>query len=151
MNIEQLLQKKKNAEKIYNTELEESKKKNNPIIYEEELKDLQREIDIIDELIKIYSNEKIEKAYYLKMKLEKVYIWATSKLSKDDYYNLSDNEIINLSTGLFPDGWGYNSEVYPIEKEIEYLETAIIRDISLIDLEGIKNIKVKETNKNELF
>lgn len=147
MNIEELLQKKQYAEKTYYQQQEESKNNNIPNVYYEVLKDLKREVDILDELIKIYSNKKSERPNYLEMKLEKVYMWAMSKLSKDDYFNLSDEEIINLSIGLFPNGWGYDSEAYPIEKKIEYLETAIIEDISLIYVEGMQLTKGKETKK----
>ena len=147
MNIEELLQKKQKVEKIYYQKLDESKNKNLQNVYDEEIKDLKREIDIEDELIKIYGNKKSELPYYLEMQLEKVYLWAMSKLSKDDYFNLSDYERINLSTGLFPEGWGYDSKAYPIEKEIEYLEKAITGDISLIYVEGMEILKEKEIKK----
>ena len=143
MNIEELLQKKKNAEEVYNQQLAESEKERHSKVYDGLLKELQREIDIIDELIKIYINKNSAKPHYLEMKLEIVYLWAMSEKTKDEYFNLSDKETIELSDGLFPEGWGYDSEAYPIEKEIEYLEKAIIKDMSLQFVEEIERTKEK--------
>lgn len=144
MNINFLLEKKAQVEALYESELAKSRQDNNPDAYVGKLKDLQREIDILSELINIYSAEKSANPAFLVSNLENLYIWMMSKKTKDEYDNLSDDEIINESIGLFPARWAFN-QFFPIDKKINYLEAAIIYDTNLSTFEGIQYLNGKET------
>ena len=97
-------------------------------------------------MINIYSAEKSANPAFLVSNLENLYIWMMSKKTKDEYDNLSDDEIINESIGLFPARWAFN-QFFPIDKKINYLEAAIIYDTNLSTFEGIQYLNGKETKR----
>lgn len=137
MNIKYLLQKEKQAIDAYKSRLVNSGEENYLDADDEELRDLRREVDIIKELIDIYSNKKSTNNDYLVVQLENLYIRAMSNLQKEEYDSLSDDEIVKISTSLFPVNW-FDKGTYPKDKKINCLEAAIIYDMKLTSLEGIE-------------
>ena len=71
------------------------------------------------------------------IQLEKLYLWLRSGLDKEDYLKLTVEQKGDLFHQNIPDGWTYDKKNYPIDKKIKYLEIAIAKNISLIDLEGV--------------
>ena len=135
MNVEELKKKREEFQEKYNEELEESKVSDNTDVYEGVLKDIKRNIGKIDILIDIYDGDK--KPQYMIIQLEKLYLWLRSGLDKEDYLKLTVEQKGDLFHNSIPDGWTYDKKLYPIDKKIKYLEIAIAKNISLIDLEGV--------------
>ena len=135
MNVEELKKKREEFQEKYNEELEESKVSDNTDVYEGVLKDIKRNIDKIDILIDIYDGDK--KPQFMIIQLEKLYLWLRSGLDKEDYLKLNIEQKGDLFHQNIPDGWTYDKKNYPIDKKIKYLEIAIAKNISLIDLEGV--------------
>ena len=135
MNVEELKKKREEFQEKYNEELEESKVSDNTDVYEGVLKDIKRNIGKIDILIDIYDGDK--KPQFMIIQLEKLYLWLRSGLDKEDYLKLTVEQKGDLFHNSIPDGWTYDKKLYPIDKKIKYLEIAIAKNISLIDLEGV--------------
>ena len=135
MNVEELKKKREEFQDKYNEELDESKIIDNTDVYEGVLKDIKRNIDKIDILIDIYDGDK--KPQFMIIQLEKLYLWLRSGLDKEDYLKLTVEQKGDLFHNSIPDGWTYDKKIYPIDKKIKYLEIAIAKNISLIDLEGV--------------
>ena len=135
MNVEELKKKREEFQEKYNEELDESKVSDNTDVYEGVLKDIKRNIDKIDILIDIYDGDK--KPQFMIIQLEKLYLWLRSGLDKEDYLKLTVEQKGDLFHQNIPDGWTYDKKLYPIDKKIKYLEIAIAKNISLIDLEGV--------------
>jgi hypothetical protein len=117
MDINELIDTKNELLSIYDDKTLNNK---NDSLLKEELNYIEKEINKLDSLIKIYENDDTD---YRVMKLERLYMQNISNLSKEEFDNLSMDDKFKIYYNSFPKEWSIS---IPLEEQLNYLEDAII-------------------------
>ena len=140
MDIKDLKDLKKEIVDIYNSE-KNLRNKSNSNLMDEELKHIENEIDKVDSLIEIYSDDNIK---FRVMMLERLYMRIMTEMTKKQFDEVSIDDEVDIYNNLFPDAWVLSVS---LEKKQEYLEEAICNNKTLEQICPIADKK----KKNSIF
>ncbi|MBR3161511.1 MAG: hypothetical protein IKF19_02115 [Bacilli bacterium] len=140
MNVNDLKGLKKELVDIYNREKKTINNDNSNLI-NEELKHIENEIDKVDSLIEIYSDNNIK---FRVMMLERLYMRIMSEMTKKEFDEISIDDEVAIYNNYFPDAWVLSIS---LEKKQEYLVEAICNNKTLDQICHIADLK----KKNNIF